>query len=193
MATYRIMGGHLVSEEEFARKGRELSQLAAAPARARLAGVTLDNFAELTVKSIHATAHPKAIEFPAVGYGKPMTIDIRNVYTGRVGSKPFLSGTGDIAVVSGVKSWGEFKASARALNWVAEKKGKNENLGGPGALKDGTRIVAYQKAVATSQIIASFEIVAAPPDKNVLDIIGGAFTAAAGVPLFMPYAGASGR
>lgn len=114
MATYRIMGGHLVSEEEFARKGRELSQLAAAPARARLAGVTLDNFAELTVKSIRATAHPKAVEFPAVGYGKPMTIDIRNVYTGRVGSKPFLSGTGDIAVVSGVKSWGEFKASARS-------------------------------------------------------------------------------
>jgi hypothetical protein len=190
MASYRVFGEHLISETEFARKGYEITQLAAAGAGSKLPSVTLENEHVLTPANILPAGAPAVIEFPAVEYGKPMTIDIRSVYTGNVGSKDFLSGTGDVAVASGVKDWGAFKASARALNWVNSKKGKSTILPGPNAITDGTRIVAYQKAVATSQLIATFEIAAAAPEKGVLDKIGGAFSAAAGIPLFMPYAGA---
>ncbi|SFG11684.1 hypothetical protein SAMN05518801_107213 [Novosphingobium sp. CF614] len=190
MASYRIFGESLVSEDEFARKGREILQLASAPRESGLPSVTLDDKAVLSPFSFAPDMAAAPIEFPPVGFGKPMTIDIRSVYTGHVGSRPFLSRTGDIAVVSGVKNWSEYNATARALNWVKKKTGKRALLAGPSAVQEGTRVVAYQKAIATSQLIATFEIVAAPPEDDVLDEIGAAFSAAAGVPLFLPYAGA---
>jgi hypothetical protein len=190
MATYRVFGENLVSEEEFARKGHEIVQLAASPAEAGLPSITLDDKTILSPLSFAPEDNRAAIEFPPVGFGKPMTIDIRSVYTGHVGHKALIGGTGDIAVVSGVKNWSEYSATARALNWIKAKTGKNTLLTGPAATGEGTRLVAYQKAVATSQIIATFEIVAAPREENVLDEIGAAFTAAAGIPLFLPHAGA---
>ncbi len=188
MAVYRIFGEHLISEGEFAVKGAEVTRLVAAGSGAQ-PSITLDNGGVLSFAAVDV-GQGDAVAFPAVAYGKPMTIDIRSVYTGNVGSKSLFDGTGDIAVVSGVKDWSSVKASARGLNFVASKTGRHALLAGPDALSDGTRLVAYQKAVATAQVVASFEIVAAPPDPVLLTKLGGAFTAAAGVPLFLPYAGA---
>ena len=190
MAVYRIFGEHLVSETEFAQKGTEITRMAAAPPDAAHPSITLANDAVLSMQTIKPAAGPDLIQFPPVAFGQPMTVDIRSAYTGAVGSKSFFDGTGDIAMVSGVKNWSSFNASARALNFVQKKLGRHGMLKGPNAIEDGTRIVAYEKAVATSQIITTYEIVAAPPDDGLLAKLGGAFSAAAGIPLFMPYAGA---
>lgn len=191
MATYRIIGEHLVSEAEFAEKADALIELATAAPAANVPSITLANKAILSVDAFAPQLDDTGTEiaFPPVEFGKPLTIDIRGAYTGRVGSQGLLSGTGDIAVVSGVKAWSAVKASARALNFIKPKTGRHTLIASPGALNDGTRVVAYQKAVATSQLTVTFEIRSASHDGEVIGKLGEAFTAAAGIPLFLPYAG----
>ena len=196
MAVFRVLGDQLVSETEYAAKAPELvramhstlESLDPGPSIALESG-ELFSFAPVSAVP-SAGGAPTA--FTPIRFGSPVTIDIRHVYSGKVGSSGgFLGGgTGDIAVVSGVKEWSAFKASARALNWVATKKGKRTNLPRPGALKDGTPIIAYQKAIATKQLVISVELAAASREDSILDVLGQAFTAAAQIPLFLPYSGA---
>lgn len=126
---------------------------------------------------------------PPIGFGLPLTIDIRYAYTGNVGCHSIIDGVGDVAIVSGVKNWGVFAASVRALNYVVPNTGRFSPIGEPGALINGTQIIAYQRAVTTSQLTATVEIFAAPRDGATVKALGSAFTAAAGIPLLMPYAG----
>ncbi|AHE54513.1 hypothetical protein [Sphingomonas sanxanigenens] len=195
MAIYRVLGEQLVAETEFSAKGADLVRSLNASLAGGDAGpeIMLDDGSPFAFAAKPAAAATAATTgFTPVRFGSPVAIDIRHVYTGKVGDDGgFLSGgTGDIAVVSGVKTWGAFQASARALNWIAPKKGKKSNLGKPGALRDGTPIIAYQKAIATRQLTVTVELSSAPRDKNILDHLASAFTAAAGIPLFMPYSGA---
>lgn len=195
MAVFRVIGGQLISEMEFASKGpeivREMSNRTGGGAAGP--GIMLDDDRPFSFSPAPAPAGaPQATAFTPVGFGTPITIDIRHVWSGRVGSKdgPFgLGGKGDIAVVSGVKDWGAFKASARGLNWVARNVGKHAALGRPGALQDGTRIIAYQKAVATRQLTVTVELSSGPSDDNAASQLSRLFSSAAGIPILLPYAG----
>ena len=193
MAVYRIIDSHLVSETEFARKGldRQLSLRGNNELGERISldsGALLDFTAAVPGAPLFLGKN-NVTPLPDIGFGLPMTVDIRHVYSGRVGVKG-IDGTGDIAVVSGVKDWSVFKASGRALNFVAIHQGKHSTLTGPGGLADGTRVVAYQKAVVAKQVLLTVELIAAGKQNGVFQQLGTAFTTAAGVPLFMPYAGA---
>ena len=183
----------LIQEDEFRAKGVDLVR----KMQATIAGadpgpsITLDNDMEFEV-AIAPSDAAVSQSFTPVRFGDPLTVDIRHVYSGNVGTKGgFLGfgGIGDIAVCSGVKEWSAFKASARALNWVAPQTYKNETVRQPAALQDGTRLIAYQKAVATKQVIVSVEIASAPYENQLLEKLGTAFTSAAKIPLLMPYAG----
>lgn len=190
---YSIIDSHLISDVEFAKKDFE-RQILARDAGGAGERITLDDGAELdfTVPDASAplfTADDGVTPLPPIGFGLPMTVDIRHVYSGEVGVKN-IDGTGDIAVMSGVKDWSVFKAAGRALNFVAVRHGKRSTLPGPNALSDGTRVVAYQKAVVAKQVLLTVELAAAGKQNGALTQLGSAFTAAAGVPLFMPYAGA---
>lgn len=197
MTVFRVLGDQLVPEAEFNAKAPELVRSMESALSGHDAGPSIGlssgspfSFSPPVEKPVEGTV---VQGFTPVNFGTPITIDIRHVYTGKVGSKGdgfFGGGTGDIAVVSGVKEWSAFKGSARALNWIAHKKGKRENLGNPGALKDGTPIIAYQKAIATKQLVVSVELASAPSDDSVFKVLEQAFSAAMGIPLFMPYAGA---
>lgn len=190
---YNIIDSHLVSETEFAKKDL-IRQLSLRNSSALGERITLDNGAHLDF-TVQAPATPLfasadgVTPLPPIGFGLPMTVDIRHVYSGNVGVKN-IDGTGDIAIVSGVKDWSVFKAAGRALNFVAIHQGKHSNLSGPSALTDGTRVIAYQKAVIAKQVLLTVELTAAGKQDGILSQLGSAFTAAAGVPLFMPYAGA---
>jgi hypothetical protein len=194
MAVYRVLDGQLVQEDEFRAKGTDLvrSMQAAKAGMDPGPSITLDNDIEFEV-AIAPSEQAVSQSFTPVKFGDPLTIDIRHVYSGNVGTKGGFLGmgdiNGDIAVCSGVKEWSAFKASARALNWVAQRTSKYEMVKPPTALQDGTRLIAYQKAVATKQVIVSVEIASAPYQDQLLEKLGGAFTAAAKIPLLMPYAG----
>lgn len=196
MAVFRVLGDQLVPESEYAVKAPELVRaMHGAGARSDSGpSIALESgqLFEFAAIAADPAGGGTTTGFTPIRFGSPVTIDIRHVYTGKVGSSGgFLGGgTGDIAVVSGVKEWSAFKASARALNWVATKKGKRTNLPRPSALKDGTPIIAYQKAIATKQLVVSVELASAPREESILDVLGEAFAAAAQIPLFLPYAGA---
>jgi hypothetical protein len=194
MAVYRVLDGQLVQEDEFRAKGTDLVKAMQATKAGVDPGpsITLDND---MVFEVPITPSDAAVSqsFTPVKFGDPLTVDIRYVYSGNVGTKGGFLGIGetkgDIAVCSGVKEWSAFKASARALNWVAPRTYKNETVKQPTALQDGTRLISYQKAVATKQVIVSVEIASAPYENQLLEKLGGAFTTAAKIPLLMPYAG----
>jgi roadblock/LC7 domain-containing protein len=190
---YSIIDSHLVSDTEVAQKdiARQLSLRNANELGERImlnSGAHLDFTAPAPAAPLFVKDDGVTPLAP-IGFGLPMTVDIRHVYSGNVGVRN-IDGTGDIAVMSSVKDWSVFKAAGRALNFVAIHNGKHSNLTGPGALTDGTRVIAYQKAVVAKQVLLTVELTAAGKQDGILSQLGSAFTAAAGVPLFMPYAGA---
>lgn len=195
MAVFRVLGEQLVSENEFIAKGKDIVRGLAAARDGADPGPTirLDDGEAFAFDVVPVVGGGAATPFTPVRFGSPLTIDIRHVWSGSVGSKNGVFGggsAGDIAVVSGVKDWSAFKASARALNWVAPRTGKQALVKLPGALQDGTRIVAYQKAIASKQLTITVELASAPRENDIFDKLGSAFSAAAGVPLMLPYAGA---
>jgi hypothetical protein len=195
MAVFRVLGEQLVSENEFIAKGADIVRGIKAVGEGGSPGPTirLDDDQAFSFDVVPVAGAGAVTPFTPVAFGSPLTIDIRHVWSGSVGSKNgFLGGgsAGDIAVVSGVKDWSAFKASARALNWVAPRTGKQSLVKLPGALQDGTRIVAYQKAIASRQLTITLELASAPRENDIFDKLGSAFSAAAGVSLMLPYAGA---
>lgn len=195
MAVFRVLGEQLVSENEFIVKGADIVRGIKAVGEGSDPGPTirLDDDQAFSFDVVPVAGGASVTPFTPVAFGSPLTIDIRHVWSGSVGTKNGIFGggsAGDIAVVSGVKDWSAFKASARALNWVAPRTGKQSLVRLPGALQDGTRIVAYQKAIASKQLTITVELAAAPRENDIFDKLGGAFSAAAGVPLMLPYAGA---
>lgn len=191
MGNLRIIGSHLVSDKEY--YGKQIDQsLLAHDSGTNGATVSLISGAQLDLTKAPPPVYTEAdgtTPLPAIGFGQPMTVDIRYIYTGRVGAHDFFNGTGDIIVLSGVKDWGVFKASARALNYVAKGVQKHQTITGTSATTDGTPIVAYQKAVASSQVTVTLELEAAAKETGVVNQLGTAFTQAAGIPLLLPYAG----
>lgn len=185
MAILRVIGNQTFTEEEFVEKNYA-SHLALSPAQAKQHAGFAAPLGLAAAPVTTFTASDDETPLPPIGYGQPLTIDIRHVYTGATGDK---KGKSDIAVVSGVAEWGDSKASARGLNWVAHRSGRNDDLDGPDAFGSGVTVVAYQKAVLSKQVRASFELAAAGQDDQLLPKLGDAFRAAAGIPLFLPYSG----
>jgi hypothetical protein len=191
MTSLRIIDSHLVSDAEFFERGLP-QYLGNRGPSAAVGAISLRDGASLDLRSAPPplyTMPDGTTPLPPIGFGQPMTVDIRHVYTGHVGVHTFFDGNGDIAVVSGVKNWGVFKASARALNFVARGKGPQTTIKGADATTDGTPIVAYQRAVVSSQVTVSVEIAAAGNDAGLTAQLGSAFTAAGGIPLLLPYQG----
>lgn len=189
MAVFRVFDSQVIAEEEFLQKEPEIVRHELARREGAAAGPSITLGSGQVFGAGPASPAGEAVGFEPVGQGKPITIDIRKVYSGKVGSKSLFDGTGDIAVASGVKNWGAFKASARGLNWVAKRTGRQTLLESPSALTDGTTVIAAQKAVVTRQLSVTLELAAAEREGGIFDTLGAAFQQAAGIPLFMPQAG----
>jgi hypothetical protein len=191
MATWRILGDKVVPEQQLLANATEiLGGIEAGAFRAgRAPGEGPAGL--VAMGSVQPSTPEQLSNFTAVGFGRPLMIDIRHVYSGNVGVEGlFGEKSADTAVVSGVKDWSEFKATARALNWIAEGTRKRMSLSRPSALAAGSALVCYQRAVVTSQLRVSFELAASGQNRGVGQFLAKAFERAAGIPLFMPYAGA---
>lgn len=127
--------------------------------------------------------------FKPIGIGKPLLVMIRHVYTGQFPKRSWFSGgEGDVAIVSGVKDFDVFAASARALNTV--------KLGHPShaavdddAFSQGTSIVSYTPSLLKSEIKITVEIATATFPKETVDSLAKGFQSLAGIPLMLPYLG----
>ena len=58
------------------------------------------------------------VGFTPIGPNKPLTVEIRHVYTGKFPERAMFGHRGDMAVVSGVKNYSAFDATARAVNFL---------------------------------------------------------------------------
>lgn len=167
MPVYRVLDEELMSEREFrwniaAPKGAVSDQEAPAP----VVGA-----------------------FTPIGPGRPLTVQIRHVYTGRFPRKGGLfGGSKDVALVSGVKDFAAFAASSRALNLLSHDVRARTHLKGS-AFDEGTPVVLYSPAVMTDSLMLSVELAVDSFPSDFIRSVGQSLRALAGLPLMLPHAG----
>lgn len=167
MANFRIVGSTVMSDADYMDQAAA-PKLTAAPAAP---GATI-------------------IPFTAIGPGKPLTIAIRHVYTGKHPSRGMLGHRGDVALVSGVKNFSAIKASARAVNLLEKGVKPNTHLVSGSAFNDGTPIIAYSAAVLDPAITLTIEMAESDGfSDDLINAVSGAFQSLAGLPVLLPYSG----
>ena len=161
MSIYRVLGTSVLTKEQFHVKAAEVAKRAALN-EANIAG------------------------FTSIGLGKPMTIQIRHVYTGQFPKQSFFAKNKDMLVVSAMKDVVIFNAATRAVNFLRKGVGAGANFDSPQATDQGTPLVWYTPAVTSSSTILTFEIVFDEFPDEILSKISGAISGLAGIPIFLP-------
>jgi len=134
MAIYHVLGNSILTGTEFRVKATEVAERA--------------KFAEANVAG-----------FTEIGLNKPLTAQIRHVYTGQFPKHSFFSGTKDMLVTSAMKDVSVFNAASRAVNFLRKDVGANSGFDSPAATEQGTPLVWYTPAVTSSSTILTLEIV----------------------------------
>lgn len=123
-------------------------------------------------------------KFTPIEIGRPISIEIHHVYTGRYPRR----GSRAMLVTSAIKGLEQAKSAPRALNLLEPTRSKCD-IAVPLATHPGTRLVYYQPALtglrAALQVDISFERI----DNESIQRIGGYVIAAGGIPLFAPLTG----
>jgi hypothetical protein len=186
MATYRIFGDEVLTKAEFAER-RTANFTEGLEAGESLAGSPLE--AAFATPDL-LESQPGAAQFVEIGVGKPLTILIREVYTGRFPVKPFLGSSGKpMAVVTGLKDYSVFAAASRAVNFLMKDIHPHTRIKAPSTFTDGTNVVAYSPAVVTESFHFTVEMAFDRFDGGLFDALSKGLTAAAGIPLLLPAQG----
>jgi hypothetical protein len=129
----------------------------------------------------------KRIGFEPIGIAKPLTVEIRHVYTGNKAEG--FWGTKDMLVASAMKSISTYDAAPRAVNFLVPKTKNNRNFRAVDATDKGTPLICYSPSLAQSSSVVTVEVMFSGFPKETFDAVSQAFSAASGVPLFAPASG----
>ncbi|QRK81898.1 hypothetical protein JN757_15070 [Pseudomonas granadensis] len=188
MSVYRIYGDKLLSNKEYAE-----TLVEAANSKLELKDFLTNVGADVAfgaTSALETTPSAAATRFEPIGLGKPLTILIREIYTGRYPTRGFLgSSTKPMAVVTGLKDYSLFAATTRAVNFLLREVEPRTRFKVPPAFTDGTNVVAYSPAVLTDSFHFTVEIAFDKFDEGLFDVVSKGLAAAAGIPLLMPAAG----
>lgn len=121
--------------------------------------------------------------FSEIGIGKPLTIEIRRVYTGEYPKAVFGFNDG-MLVTSAIRSLATFNAAPRAVNFLKDKVEKNTSMETPHATEEGTPLVFYTPALAEKNTILTIEFIFDEFPRKAVESVAKAFTTAAAIPLF---------
>lgn len=125
---------------------------------------------------------PTGESFIPVGPGKPLTVELVHVYTGKYpggwGSSPML-------ITSAVKDLDETGAAAEAVNLLIKRVSKGSNFPGPPANTEGTRLIAYVPAVTAVSTTVTLNLVFENFPDALFDQAGSVFSGVAGLPIFL--------
>jgi len=124
-----------------------------------------------------------SIGFKPVGPGLPLTVQVRQLYTGKYPDNWLHKA--DMLLTSSVKNLDQFDASARAVNFLVPKQEPKAGFTSPPADQNGTPIVCYVPAVTAVKTTLTFNLIFQNFDDEVLKLISGVFQNAAQIPLFM--------
>lgn len=173
MAVLRILGQEVVSKADFLAKaqGRNPSGLEAALAPGGLEGEPA----------------PGVTQFQPIGPGKPLTILIREVYTGKHPKKAVFGGGGkQMLVTTALKDYATYAPSSRAVNFLEKDISPRKRLKAPMASSAGTNVVSYSPAVLSDQMHFTVEMAFDRFPDGLIDTISSAFGTAAEIPLLLP-------
>jgi hypothetical protein len=121
--------------------------------------------------------------FQPVGIGKPATLMLRHVYTGRFGKK-------DMLLTSAVRDpFTTFNLATRAINLMPKRVPRKAHIKGPAATENGTELVYYINALTAQALTLTFDMAFDDFPDELVNEIGGAITTAGGIPIFGPYSG----
>lgn len=174
MAVLRVLGDEVVSKAEY------LKGLLEAPDRPS----PLE--AALAPKGLESNPSDGATQFVPIGMGAPLTVLIREVYTGKHPKRALLGGDKAMLVTSALKGYATYAPASRAVNFSEENIGPHRQLIAPSAANAGTNIVAYSPAVLTEQMHFTVEMAFDRFPDGLLRTISSAFTGAAAIPLLLP-------
>jgi hypothetical protein len=149
--------------------------------------LTVDNaiqYRDVNVKS------GSRIPFEPIGIGKPLTIMLRELYTGRHPEQGFLwRSPKPVLVTSAVRKYSASEAQPHALNVLTKIKNKHRRLSGPGAAEKGTSLIYYSPAVTSDwkRVLLDVYMSVEDFDDRLFQSIGNACQAASSIPLFLPH------
>ena len=194
MPIYRIVENAILEEREFRARAEDISEYLTNRAEGRAhRSLSLSFGREIISEQVNAgqeIVRGEASDFTPIGIGKPLTIELRHVYSGRF-PKPsgFFGKRRDIAVVSGVKDYSSFAATTRALNFLERRVDANSHLKVPNAFNNGTSVIAYYPSVVADSLTLTVELASDDFSDDFVEQISKGLDAAGGIPLLLPYAG----
>lgn len=125
------------------------------------------------------------VQWTPIGLGRPLTVMIREVYTGKHPKGGLLGGgSKDMLVTSAVKSIAAFDAKPRAHNFLQDKISAKTRLARPSAGRQGTPYVFHSPALLERSLTMDLTVVFDTFPKNIFDQLGDIFSSAAGIPIF---------
>ncbi len=172
MALFEIIDGDIMSEAE----GRSRRSDRAFVQKRALRG------------PVPGSTDSGTVPFQPIGIGKPLLVQIRHIYTGGFPKGGFFRTSGDVAVVSGVKDFDVFAASARALNLLQRDVTPQSTLDGK-AFDEGTMLVSYTPSLLSAEVKVTVEMAVAQFPAAFVASVTQALGQLQGLPLFLPYRG----
>lgn len=81
--------------------------------------------------------------FVDIGFGKPLNVVLRHLYTGKYPQKHLLSSTKPMLLSSALKDATTTSAGTRAINILKQHVTPYKSFPGPAALEEGTGLIYY--------------------------------------------------
>ncbi len=189
MAIFYALGDALVGNDEMRYKAAEgklqkfQELLMTRPQDARLDFM----FGTATSKNIVGSfADDKAgpIGFEPIGVGKPLTVQLRHIYTGNQAHG--FWGDKDMLVASAMKSIATYDGAPRSVNFLVKETKNNQNFRTVDAVDKGTPLICYSPSLAQSSSVVTVEVMFDNFPEELFAVVSQAFSMAAGIPVFAP-------
>lgn len=191
MSIYRALGNVFVSEEEiqekaaFGKLSNFYDKVSKHPSTARIdfkmgmvSGTDL-----LSIPSVPDI--PDTAPFEPIGPGKPLSIMIRHIFTGKYPENLFGGDTQkDMLVTTAIKASHVFNAAPRAINYIRKDVGSYTHIDSGYATEKGTPLVYYSPALVERDSILTLEMFFDDFPDEKFEAVSGILSSAAGIPVF---------
>lgn len=122
------------------------------------------------------------IAFSPIGENLPLTIAIREVYTGRF--PKFPANDRSLLVASAVKGMGVYSEAPRAVNLIQQQVSRNQRMRTFSPTEKGTPYIFHTPALTQLSTSVGVELNFGGFPKEITDAIGNALQAASSIPVF---------
>ena len=137
------------------------------------------------VRTIELREGAKRIDFKEIGIGAPLTIMIRDIYTGKYPGGGLFGNKKDLLVTSATKSMTAFDAKPCAVNYMVDSVSPRSHIARPAATKQGTPLVFYSPALMEKSLTLDLSMVFDQFPAEIFNMVGDTFIKSAGIPIFL--------